>query len=119
MKIDFTRATECTPEVEAEIERAFAYQPFDDRQVNAARMVRLTLAEAVKTIVSHCPLGPLRDARSLYLRPSSMAEINMSNEGLRLIKEPGPDKMELSFLALRRYYDLCRHFAAQEEVPQQ
>lgn len=69
---DFTRATECTPEVASAIDDAFEYHPWDPFQVEAGRSVRLALAEAVKTIVANVPPGPDRTTAIRKIREARM-----------------------------------------------
>jgi hypothetical protein len=56
----FISASECTPEVAAEISEAFTYQPWDADQEAAGRQVREALVRAVYTIVNLVPPCPTR-----------------------------------------------------------
>lgn len=53
--LDYTRATELTPEVEAAIDDAFAYHSPTSAQVEAMQVVRVALATASKVIVGNAP----------------------------------------------------------------
>ncbi len=69
---DFTRATEVTPEVEAAIDDAFEYQPWNDLQKAAGSGVRKALADAVKAIVNCAPPCPDRSAAIRKCREARM-----------------------------------------------
>lgn len=60
VKIDYTRATELTPEVEAAIDDAFEYHQWDDKQKAAGKEIREALATAAKAIVKGAPPSPHR-----------------------------------------------------------
>lgn len=70
--IDFTRATELTPDVEAAIDDAFEYHKWSDAQVAAGARVRKALADAVKVIVADVPPGPDRSAAIRKCRDARM-----------------------------------------------
>lgn len=70
--MDFTRAKECTPDVEAEINAAFDYQPWDDGKVKRGAKVRSALADAVKVIVDNVPPSPDRSAAIRKIREARM-----------------------------------------------
>jgi hypothetical protein len=70
--IDFTRATELTPDVEATIDDAFDYHKWTDSQVEAGSRVRKALAGAVKIIVADVPPSPDRSAAIRKLREARM-----------------------------------------------
>lgn len=70
--IDFTRATELTPEVAAAIDDAFEYHKWDEAQIAAGARVRTALAEAVKTIVRDVPPGPDRTVAIRKIREARM-----------------------------------------------
>jgi hypothetical protein len=70
--MDFTRASELTPEVEAEIDRAFEYQPWDEEQRAKGKLVRIALADAVKAIIANVPPCPDRSAAIRKLREARM-----------------------------------------------
>lgn len=72
MLMDFTRATEVTPEVEAAIDDAFEYHPWNDLQKAAGSGVRKALADAVKAIVACCPAGPDRTVAIRKIREARM-----------------------------------------------
>jgi hypothetical protein len=70
--MDFTRATELTPEVEKAIEDAFTYQPWNDKQTAAGIKVREALASAAKVIIREVPSGPDRTVALRKLRECRM-----------------------------------------------
>jgi hypothetical protein len=70
--MDFTRATECTPEVEKAIDDAFEYAPWDEAKVKNGQEVRKVLATAVKVIVACVPPGPDRSAAIRKIREARM-----------------------------------------------
>jgi len=70
--MDFTRASEVTPEVEAEIDRCFEYQKWDDGKIGKGSAVRNALAAAVKQIVANVPPCPDRSAAIRKLREARM-----------------------------------------------
>ena len=70
--MDFTRATELTPEVEAEIENAFEYHKWTDAQVESGKKIRKALADAVKAIVANAPPSPDRSAAIRKCRDARM-----------------------------------------------
>ncbi len=72
MAVDFTRATQLTPEVEAAIDDAFEYHKWSDAQVAAGARVRKALADAVKVIVADVPPGPDRSAAIRKCRDARM-----------------------------------------------
>ena len=69
---DFTRATELTPAIEAEIEAAFLYQPWSDEMTARGIAIRKALAEAMKAIVAFAPPCPDRSAAIRKLREARM-----------------------------------------------
>jgi hypothetical protein len=70
--MDFTRATELTPEVESAIENAFEYHKWTDQQVTAGSAIRKALADAVKAIVAGAPPSPDRSSAIRKLREARM-----------------------------------------------
>ena len=70
--MDFTRATQLTPEVEASIEDAFEYHKWDEAKVTAGAGVRRVLAEAVKVIVRSVPPSPDRTTAIRKIREARM-----------------------------------------------
>lgn len=70
--MDFTRATTLTPEVEAAIDDAFEYHPWDQSKEGRGQAVREALADAVKTIVANVPPSPDRSAAIRKLREARM-----------------------------------------------
>jgi hypothetical protein len=70
--VDFTRATELTPEVEKAIEDAFEYHPWNEAQQAAGKVVRAVLADAVKMIVKYVPPSPDRSAAIRKIREARM-----------------------------------------------
>ncbi len=69
---DFTRATELTPEVIEAIEDAFEYHPWNADQVEKGKLVRQTLAYAVKVIILSVPPGPDRTVAIRKIREARM-----------------------------------------------
>lgn len=53
--MDFTRATEVTPEVSAAVDDAFEYHKWNPDQIVAGSNIRRILAEAVKVIIQSAP----------------------------------------------------------------
>lgn len=70
--VDFTRAERLTPDVEASIEDAFDYHPWDQEKVQQGREVREALASAVKAIVRNVPPCPDRETAIRKLREARM-----------------------------------------------
>ena len=70
--MDFTRATELTPEVEAAIDDAFEYHKWTPEQIEAGQRIRKALAEAVKAIVAGAPPSPDRSAAIRKCRDARM-----------------------------------------------
>jgi hypothetical protein len=70
--MDFTRASELTPEVEKAIEDAFEYHSWDDSKVAQGKSVRLALADAVKAIVANVPPCPDRTVAIRKIREARM-----------------------------------------------
>lgn len=70
--MDFTRATEVTPEVEAAIDDAFEYHKWTPEQVEAGVKIRQALAAAVKAIVAGAPPSPDRSAAIRKCRDARM-----------------------------------------------
>lgn len=70
--VDFTRATELTLEVAAAIDDAFEYHPWSEDAIARGKMVRVALAEAVKTIVENVPPGPDRTTAIRKIREARM-----------------------------------------------
>lgn len=70
--MDFTRATEATDEVKAQIKEAFEYKPWDADKKQRGEMVRKVLADAVVTIVNCVPPSPDRSAAIRKIRESRM-----------------------------------------------
>lgn len=70
--MDFTRATELTPDVERAVEDAFAYHQWDDANVKQGLAVRVALANAVKAIIENVPPGPDRTVAIRKCREARM-----------------------------------------------
>ena len=70
--MDFTRATELTPEVEASIKDAFEYHPWTELQQDQGREVREALMNAVRAIVQYVPPSADRSAAIRKLREARM-----------------------------------------------
>lgn len=71
-RVDFTRATNVTPEVEKQIEDAFEYHPWTDEQIYRGKLVRSVLTDAVKMIINCVPPGPDRSAAIRKIREARM-----------------------------------------------
>lgn len=69
---DFTRASELTPDVAAQIDDAFEYHAWNTDQQNAGYRVRQDLAAAVKTIIANVPPCPDRTTAIRKLREARM-----------------------------------------------
>lgn len=69
---EFIRATELTPEVEAAIDDAFDYHPWNEQQQAQGKDVRFALALAVKTIIKNVPPSADRTAAIRKLREARM-----------------------------------------------
>lgn len=70
--MDFTRATELTPEVAAAIDDAFEYHAWGAEEVRKGALVRGALANAVKMIVDNIPPGPDRTVAIRKVREARM-----------------------------------------------
>lgn len=70
--MDFTRATELTPDVEKQIDEAFEYQPWTDAQITAGIAIRVALANGVKAIIAGAPPCPDRSVAIRKLREARM-----------------------------------------------
>jgi hypothetical protein len=70
--MDFTRATELTPDVQAAIEDAFEYHAWTPEQVEAGERIRRVLADAVLQIICDAPPGPDRTVAIRKIREARM-----------------------------------------------
>ncbi len=70
--MDFTRATEITPEVQAAVEDAFEYHSWTPEQIEAGRRVRRALSDAVVQIIRDVPPGPDRAVAIRKIREARM-----------------------------------------------
>jgi hypothetical protein len=70
--MDFTRATEVTPEVEKAVDDAFEYHPWNAQQTAAGATIRHALAAAVKAIIEGAPPSPDRSAAIRKCREARM-----------------------------------------------
>jgi hypothetical protein len=70
--MDFTRATEITPDVQASVEDAFEYHPWNPEQVEAGKRIRRVLADAVLQIIRDVPPGPDRTVAIRKIREARM-----------------------------------------------
>ena len=70
--MDFTRATEVTPELEKAVEDAFDYHPWTPEMVEAGKRVRCVLADAVLQIIRDVPPGPDRTVAIRKIREARM-----------------------------------------------
>lgn len=69
---DFTWAAKLTPDVEAAVNDAFTYHPWDKAQEAAGNAVRQALAGAVKVIIANCPPGADRTVAIRKIREARM-----------------------------------------------
>jgi len=70
--MDFSRATELTPEVELDIEDAFEYHAWTPEQVDKGKAIRKALVQAVKMIVANAPPSPDRSSAIRLCRQARM-----------------------------------------------
>jgi hypothetical protein len=70
--MDFTRADRLTPDVEASVDDAFLYHPWNGDQTQRGDAVRKALADAVKVLVHNVPPSPDRSAAIRKLREARM-----------------------------------------------
>lgn len=68
----FTYATSLTPAIEAEIDDAFEYHPWDSTMIARGAAIRKALADAVKTIITNVPPGPDRTVAIRKIREARM-----------------------------------------------
>ena len=70
--MDFTRATELTPDVEAAIEDAFEYHSWTPEMIEKGKRVRAALSASVKQIIANVPPGPDRTVAIRKIREARM-----------------------------------------------
>lgn len=70
--VDFTRATELTPEVNEAIDDAFDHHQWDEAQTAASQLVRQALSTAVKMLVKYVPPCPDRTTAIRKIREARM-----------------------------------------------
>jgi len=70
--MDFTRATEVTPEVRKAVEDAFEYAPWTAEMVERGKLVRAALSDAVCVIIANVPAGPDRTVAIRKIREARM-----------------------------------------------
>ena len=70
--MDFTRATEVTPEVDKTVEDLFTYHPWGPEETKKGNEVRNALASAVLVIIANVPPSPDRSAAIRKLREARM-----------------------------------------------
>lgn len=70
--MDFTRATQLTPEVREAVEDAFEYHKWDEAKIKAGQRVRQALSEAVIVIIQDVPSGPDRTVAIRKIREARM-----------------------------------------------
>ena len=70
--MDFTRATELTPEVNAAIDDAFEYHAWDANMIGKGKVVRAALSDSVRIIIQHVPPGPDRTVAIRKIREARM-----------------------------------------------
>lgn len=70
--MDFTRATEVTPEVAAQVDDAFEYHSWTPDMIGHGKVVRSALSDAVKILIQHVPPGPDRSSAIRKIREARM-----------------------------------------------
>jgi hypothetical protein len=70
--MDYTRATELTPEVAKAVDDSFEYHQWSAEQVTAGVGIRVALAAAVKAIIAGAPPGPDRSTAIRKCREARM-----------------------------------------------
>jgi hypothetical protein len=70
--MDFTRASDVTPEVEAAVNDAFEDNEWDEEMLSRVRVVRETLSRSVLTIIRNVPPGPDRSAAIRKIREAHL-----------------------------------------------
>lgn len=70
--MDFTRATELTPEVEQAIGDAFIHHPWSEDQIKKGNLIRAALVSAVREIIRSVPAGPDRTVAIRKIREARM-----------------------------------------------
>ena len=70
--MDFTRADSLTPEIEAEIEKVFDYQPWSDEMIARGKLIREALVQATKVLIRNAPPSPDRSAAIRKIREARM-----------------------------------------------
>jgi hypothetical protein len=70
--MEFTRATELTPEIEAAIDDAFEYHEWDEAKTMAGARVREALADAVRVIIARVPPSADRTVAIRKIREARM-----------------------------------------------
>lgn len=70
---NFTTATELTPEIEKEIEDAFKYHAWDDKQAAASANLQAVMITAVKAIIEVVPPSADRSAALRKIREAMWA----------------------------------------------
>jgi hypothetical protein len=80
--MDFTRASELTAELHAEIDWVFEYQAWDAEKIARGALIRHALAHAVKVIVQNVPPCPDRSAAIRKIREAAWsANAAISHDG--------------------------------------
>lgn len=70
--VDFTRATELTPEVQAAVRDAFEYHAWSPEMIERGQRVRAALELAVLQMIRDVPPGPDRTVAIRKLREARM-----------------------------------------------
>ena len=70
--MDFTRATEATPEVVKSIQDAFEYHAWTPEMIEKGTAVRRALSKAVEVIIANVPPGPDRTVAIRKVREARM-----------------------------------------------
>lgn len=82
--VDFTRATEVTPDIEDAVRAAFAYAPWNEMQKACGEKVRSALVDAVLVIIACVPAGPDRSTAIRKIREARMDCMSALTHGGRL-----------------------------------
>lgn len=70
--MDINRASILTDETAAAVDDMFEYHKWTPEQIEAGRLIRVALADAVKTMIVHVPPSPDRTVAIRKLRDARM-----------------------------------------------
>ncbi len=70
--MDFTRATEVTPDVDKTIDDLFTYHPWNEEQTLKGVNIRNALAAVTRIIIANAPPSPDRSAAIRKIREARM-----------------------------------------------